>query len=141
LLPEVSSAMTTTPDLAATEHWEQSVRRSLSRLFLLAALAERPMHGYELAQAVEAASGGCCSPSDAAIYPAIRELSEGGYIACTTESQGRRRRNVCTLTERGRQALAAAARTWGGVLPQLTTLVEHAPHDARCFCTESTCSC
>ena len=106
------------------EYWDLSVRRSLSRLFLLASLAERPMHGYELARAVTTASGECCSPSDAAIYPAIRELSEGGYIVCETERQGRRQRNVCTLTERGREALAAAAGSWRRVLPHLEALIE-----------------
>jgi DNA-binding PadR family transcriptional regulator len=106
------------------EYWDLSVRRSLSRLFLLASLAERPMHGYELAQAVTTASGECCSPSDAAIYPTIRELSEGGYVVCETARQGRRQRNVCTLTDRGREALAAAAGSWGKVLPHLEKLIE-----------------
>jgi DNA-binding PadR family transcriptional regulator len=114
-------------ELDSTEHWDLAVRRSVSRLFLLAALAQRPMHGYELAQAVAEDSGNCCAPSDAAIYPAIRELSEGGYIVCETESQGRRTRNVCTLTDRGREALAAAASSWGRVLPHLEAAIERAP--------------
>ena len=115
------------------EYWDLSVRRSLSRLFLLASLAERPMHGYELAQAVTAASGECCSPSDAAIYPAIRELSEGGYIVCETAQQGRRQRNICTLTDHGREALAAAAGSWGKVLPHLEHLIDEvqAPEGAK----------
>ena len=120
-------------DLHDPEYWDLSVRRSLSRLFLLASLAERPMHGYELAQAVTEASGECCSPSDAAIYPAIRELSEGGYIVCETATQGRRQRNVCTLTDRGREALEAAAGSWGRVLPHLESLIDdvRAPEAAR----------
>jgi len=113
-------------ELESANYWDQAIRRSASRLFLLAALAERPMHGYELAQAVEVASGECCSPSDAAIYPALRELSEGGYVVCETQAQGRRERKVCTLTERGREALAAAAVSWGRVLPYIQTVVDAA---------------
>lgn len=120
--------MTSTPKtLESTEHWDLTVRRAVSRLFLLAALAERPMHGYELAQAVAELSGECCAPSDASLYPTLRELTEGGYITCATEARGNRRRNVCTLTDRGREALGAAAASWGRVLPHLSQVIEHAP--------------
>lgn len=109
--------------LDSSDYWELSVRRSVSRLFLLAALARRPMHGYELSQAVAELSGECCAPSDAAIYPTIRELSEGGYVTCETQSHGARLRNVCTLTARGHAALAAAGEAWGSVLPHIARVV------------------
>ena len=111
-------------ELDSTAHWDLAVRRSVSRLFLLAALAERPMHGYELAQAVAELSGQCCAPGDASIYPAIRELTAGGYVTCEVQAQGNRHRNVCTLTARGHDALAAAATSWGRVLPHLSTVIE-----------------
>jgi DNA-binding PadR family transcriptional regulator len=53
------------------------------------------------------------------IYPTIRELTEGGYITCRTESQGQRQRKVCELTDRGRAAFRAAAEVWTSVLPAL----------------------
>ena len=112
--------------LDSSDYWELSVRRSVSRLFLLAALAQRPMHGYELSQAVAELSGECCAPSDAAIYPTIRELSEGGYVTCETQSHGARPRNVCTLTARGRAALAAGGEAWGRVLPHIARIGEAA---------------
>ncbi len=113
-------------ELDSREHWDMAVRRAVSRVFLLAALAKRPMHGYELARAVAESSGQCCAPSDAAIYPAIRDLSEGGFITCETQSHGGRRRNVCTLTDRGRAALAAAGEAWGDVLPHLERVTQEA---------------
>ena len=119
-------------DLDSAEHWDREVRRSVSRLFLLAALAERPMHGYEIARAVAEASGNCCAPSDAAIYPAIRDLQAGGYIVCTAEAQGQRVRNVCALTDRGRNALAAADAAWAGVLPRLAEVIAAAPVAVAC---------
>ena len=91
---------------------------------VLAALHERPRHGYELARAVTAACDGCCEPTDAMIYPTIRELTAGAYIVCRTESQGQRQRNVCELTDRGRQAYRAAAEVWSAVLPGLREAVD-----------------
>jgi DNA-binding PadR family transcriptional regulator len=100
-------------------YWNMLVRRSLTRFYLLAALAEKPRHGYELAKAVTDLCQGCCDPSDAVVYPLLKELAEGGYCACIIESQGGRRRKVCELTERGREALRAAAGAWQAVLPSL----------------------
>ena len=134
-------ARTPAPNALDTpDYWDAAIRRSASRFFLLAALAERPMHGYELSQAVEAASGACCSPSDAAIYPALRELSEGGYIVCETRAQGRRERKVCTLTDRGREALAAAAGSWARVLPHIQAVVDGTPASASETCDPG-CGC
>lgn len=113
--------------LENAEHWDLAVRRGVSKLFLLSALAERPMHGYELAQEIAVRSGECCAPSDAAIYPTLRELSEGGYITCEISSTGARQRNVCTLTASGQQVLATAAASWGRVMPHLQKVIEDAP--------------
>ena len=119
--------MAATGAMEHSEHWELAVRRAVSRVFLLSALAERPMHGYELAQEIAVRSGGCCAPSDAAIYPALRELQEGGYSTCESELQGRRERKVCTLTEAGREVLAVAAESWGRVMPHLQAVIDDAP--------------
>jgi len=113
--------------LEDAEHWDLAVRRAVSKVFLLSALAERPMHGYELAQEIAVRSGECCAPSDAAIYPTLRELAEGGFISCEVSSQGRRQRNVCTLTDSGRQVLATAAASWSRVLPHLQQVIDEAP--------------
>ncbi|MDP6607343.1 MAG: PadR family transcriptional regulator [Dehalococcoidia bacterium] len=117
--------------LDSPEYWDQNVRRSISRLFILSALAGRPMHGYELTQAVAEGSGNCCAPSDAAIYPAIRDLSEGGFITCEAVSQGARQRNVCTLTDRGFDALSAATEAWGNVLPHLARVIDETEAETR----------
>lgn len=113
--------------IESAEHWDLTVRRGVSKLFLLSALAERPMHGYELAQEVAVRSGECCAPSDAAIYPTLKELAEGGFISCEVASTGGRQRNVCTLTESGRQVLATAAASWARVLPHLEKVIDDAP--------------
>jgi DNA-binding PadR family transcriptional regulator len=111
-------------DLTDKSYWRLLASRGTGRFLVLAALAEQPRHGYELARAVTVACDGCCEPSDAMIYPTIRELTQGGYITCRPESQGGRRRNVCELTERGRAAYRAAAEVWSAVLPALHSAVD-----------------
>ncbi|MEX1255307.1 MAG: PadR family transcriptional regulator [Dehalococcoidia bacterium] len=110
-------------DLTDKTYWRMLASRGTGRFLVLAALNERPRHGYELARAVTIACDGCCEPSDAMIYPTIRELLEGGYIVCRTEAQGNRQRKVCELTDRGRDAYRAAAEVWSAVLPALQDAV------------------
>jgi DNA-binding PadR family transcriptional regulator len=111
-------------DLTDKTYWRSLASRGAGRFLALAALYEQPRHGYELARALTEGCDGCCEPSDAMIYPLVRELTAGGYIVCRTESQGQRRRNVCELTDRGRAAYRAAAEVWQGMLPGLTQAVE-----------------
>jgi len=111
-------------DLTDKEYWRVLASRGVGRFLVLAALNERPRHGYELARAITRGCDGCCEPTDAMIYPTIRELTEGGYIVCRTEAQGQRQRKVCELTDRGRQAYRAAAEVWRTVLPALSEAVE-----------------
>ena len=124
--------MATTPaktgtgsDLTDEKYWDMLNRKSVSRFFLLASLSERPQHGYELRRSI----GACCpgaEPTDARIYPTLKSLLEGGYIACDVDSSGARDRKVCSLTPKGEAAYAAAARAWARMLPWLQECVSNA---------------
>lgn len=111
-------------DLTDREYWRVLASRGAGRFLVLAALHQQPRHGYELARAVTEGCAGCCEPSDAMIYPTIRELTADGYIVCRSEWQGRRQRKVCELTDRGRHAYQAAAEVWSTMLPGLQRAVE-----------------
>jgi DNA-binding PadR family transcriptional regulator len=78
------------------------VRRGEVRPLIVAALAQRPMHGYELIQELEAQSGGRWRPSAGSIYPTLQQLSDEGLVS-GEDIEGRR---VYTLTEEGRRAAA-----------------------------------
>lgn len=110
------------------QYWEMLIKRSLSRFFMLSALAQGPRHGYELRKAVYDCCAGCCEPSAAAIYPAIRELLDGGYVECRTEVVGARERKVCTLTEKGFHAYRVASEAWSKVVPSLAEATGQAMH-------------
>ncbi|MGF6755643.1 PadR family transcriptional regulator [Paraburkholderia sp. GAS334] len=73
------------------------------QLLLLALLAERPSHGYELIRALDARSNGFYSPSPGMVYPALTYLEEVGHV--TVEVEGNRKRYA--LSESGQQYLAA----------------------------------
>ena len=92
----------------------------------LALLAKAPMHGYELARAIKDACAGCCEPTDAMVYPALRDLIESGHVECREETVSGRRRKVCRLTDGGEEAYREAAAAWQRIMGPLVEAVETA---------------
>ncbi len=99
-------------DFTDRMYWSGIIKMSLSKFFILSTLRERPMHGYEIARAVESATRGCCAPTEGTIYPALREFEQGGYVTVHNETVAGRARKVYTLTKKGRQAFKVAAEAW-----------------------------
>ena len=114
------------PPLETEEYWEYLIKKSVSRYFLLGMLAQRPMHGYDIAKNIETCCEGWSKPTDGMIYPTLKEMVNGGYIECTNEVVDGRKRKVCHLTDKGHEAHEAAARVWAGLLPYLKESVESA---------------
>ncbi len=113
-----------TPAIETEEYWEYLIKKSVSRYFLLGMLAERPMHGYELASNIETCCEGWTRPTTGMIYPTIKELVDSGHIESRGEVIGGRQRKVCHLTESGKEAFQTAGRVWARVLPYLAQSVE-----------------
>ncbi len=83
-------------------HWRHGrggprARRGDVRAAVLALLAERPMHGYEMITELEERTGGAWRPSAGSIYPTLQLLEDEGLIK-GEESDGKRR---FTLTDAG----------------------------------------
>ena len=108
------------------EYWENLIKKSVSRYFLLGLLAERPMHGYELAASIESCCDGWSKPTSGMIYPTIKEMTESGHIESREEVIGGRLRKVCELTDSGREAYKTAAGVWARLLPYLEQSVKNA---------------
>jgi DNA-binding PadR family transcriptional regulator len=68
------------------------------RAAILALLAERPMHGYEMIQELERRTGGVWRPSPGSVYPTLQLLEDESLIA-GEEVEGRKR---FALTDAGR---------------------------------------
>jgi DNA-binding PadR family transcriptional regulator len=87
----------------------QQARRGDVRAAILAVLADRPMHGYQVMQELTNRSGGAWAPSAGSIYPTLQQLEDEGLVH-GQEQDGRR---VYSLTDAGREAAAKA----GGAAP------------------------
>ncbi|NWG23061.1 MAG: PadR family transcriptional regulator [Pseudorhodoplanes sp.] len=74
------------------------------RLLLLAMIAERPRHGYELIKAIEERFGGSYTPSPGVIYPTLSWLDDMGYAAIEQEAAGRK---LYRITSEGEAFLVA----------------------------------
>jgi DNA-binding PadR family transcriptional regulator len=92
---------------------------------LLALLAERPMHGYEMIQELDDRTGGIWRPSPGSVYPTLQMLEDEGLIT-SDQSDGRKR---FTLTDEGATAAATAAENppWAEIADDTVA----AAHDLR----------
>lgn len=89
-------------------------QRGDTRAASLLLLADEPMHGYQLVQAIAAGTDGAWRPSPGAIYPTIAQLEDEGLVSITPDSG----RKLVTLTKAGREHLAANAATMVDPLQQ-----------------------
>lgn len=75
---------------------------------ILLLLAEQPMHGYQLMEAIAERSGGRWRPSPGAVYPTLNLLEDEGVLTLTA-SAGRK---LATLTAEGRALVEAESASW-----------------------------
>jgi hypothetical protein len=87
------------------------------RSAILALLAERPMHGYQIIGEIEERSRGSWKPSAGSVYPTLQLLADEGFISAE-ESNGRK---IYSLTEAGREEVAGAdaSALWESTGPSL----------------------
>ena len=60
------------------------------KLVILALIAEKPRHGYEVIKELSERVGGDYSPSPGVVYPTLTMLEEMGYAKATQDEQGRK---------------------------------------------------
>ncbi len=105
----------------AHERWSHGfgpfgrARRGMIKAAVVAALAEGPMHGYQIMQRIQELSGGVWRPSPGSVYPTLQELEDRDLVR-SEDVQGKR---VYSLTGSG---VAEADRLRGteGDLPWMT---------------------
>ncbi|TCN49047.1 DNA-binding PadR family transcriptional regulator [Rhodococcus sp. SMB37] len=71
------------------------------RAAVLQLLADEPMHGYQLMQAIADRTGGAWKPSPGAIYPTISQLEDEGLVRVEKDAG----RKLVSLTDEGRAHL------------------------------------
>ena len=77
------------------------------RAAILALLAERPMHGYQINQEITDRSGGVWAPSPGSVYPTLQHLEDEGLVTADT-TEGKK---VFSLTAAGQAANEARGAT------------------------------
>lgn len=103
------------------------------RLYLLHVLDERPMHGYEIIQALKDRFGGTYVPSAGTIYPRLAKLEAEGLV--TKQSDGRK--TVYALTDAGRQELNDRRDELDGIEAGLGDSVRRLADEVRSSVTEA----
>lgn len=84
------------------------VRRGLAvRAHLLALLADRPGHGYELSQRLQSSAGMNWAGKPGTTYLNLRQLETSGFVVSALDPSGTGpARRVYQLTDSGRAAVA-----------------------------------
>ena len=96
------------------------LKRGSSELMILAAIATRQRHGYEIAKLIETRSEGTLSFKVASLYPLLYRMERRGWIDGTwVEQVGQRRRRFYRLTPVGRKVLAEQRTSWRTLLNAL----------------------
>jgi DNA-binding PadR family transcriptional regulator len=108
------------PDFTDRAYWSGTIKMALSRFFVLQVLHDGPAHGYDIARSVERTTKGCCSPSEGALYPTLREFEQGGYVTSEAAIVSGRERKVYTLTTKGRDAFKVGLEAWMDATAALT---------------------
>ena len=85
------------------------------QLVILALLADKSHHGYEIIKALEERSGGYYAPSPGMVYPALTYLEEIGYA--TVEAEGAKK--LYSITDTGRSHVEANRSLVDAILQQL----------------------
>ena len=88
------------------------------QLVILALLADKPAHGYELIKIIEERSEGFYTPSPGVIYPALTYLEEVGH-ANVAQDGGRK---LYSITSQGEAHLAEQRGTADAILQALSRI-------------------
>ncbi len=95
------------------------------RLLLLALIADKPSHGYDLIRTIEARFGGNYAPSPGTIYPTLTLLEEQELIAAQSEQGGKK---SYAATAAGRQFLEENAAQVEALMGRVDVMARGAGH-------------
>ena len=103
----------------------RQLKKGALEMLVLALLAQKPGHGYELLLRLKERSGGELALKEGTLYPILYRLEDGGCITAGWQTPGGAEqgsanpyravpRKVYTVTPAGRAALAAQIKIWRG---------------------------
>lgn len=93
-------------------------------MLILELLARRPMYGYELVQAIRAATGGQLEFGEGCVYPILHRLESQAVLEAARQPAGGRVRVVYRLLPKGKAQLARSVSTWQQVVAAVNLVFE-----------------
>jgi DNA-binding PadR family transcriptional regulator len=102
------------------------------QLVILAMIAEKPRHGYEIIKELEERSSGFYAPSPGVIYPALTYLEEIGYATVTSDAS----RKLYSPTEAGLAFLKERRDVADAIISQIERVGQKMEHVRRAFSRE-----
>lgn len=88
---------------------------------ILKLLRDKPMHGYEVMQALAEESGGWYTPSPGSVYPALQMLQDQGHVESEEQAGGKR---VYRITADGRRFLEEHSERVDDVMDRVSDFAE-----------------
>ena len=88
-------------------------KKGSTEILILALVADRALHGYEIGRQIEERSGGTLRFTLASLYATLYRLEDRGWIRGRwIEKAGQRRRCHYRITDAGRRVLATQRQDW-----------------------------
>jgi len=84
----------------------------IPELLVLILLARRPMHGYDLVQAIKADTEGALAFGEGCIYPMLHQLEAKGFLESEKKKVNGRCRHIYSVTKQGLGRLQESATRW-----------------------------
>ena len=103
------------------------------QLVVLALLAEKPSHGYEIIKSLEERSGGFYTPSPGMVYPALTYLEEIGHATVQVEGS----KKLYSITGEGRAFVEKNREVVDSILLQFERIGSRMDTVRRAFSGES----
>ncbi len=109
--------------------FDKELLKGTTETVVLATLAERPAHGYELVERLKRRSDGIFQFGQGTLYPLLYKLEAKNWIAGRwVPGTGQRRRRVYRVTPRGRKQLAKRTEQWRQLVRGVTLILGEPAH-------------
>lgn len=96
-------------------------------LLILRIVSSQPMHGWSIAQRIQALSKEQLQVQQGSLYPALHRLEQQGWIdAEWGESDNKRRAKFYSLTKAGRKKLAQELVQWDRLSTAISLVIREA---------------
>jgi PadR family transcriptional regulator, regulatory protein PadR len=105
---------------------QDQMRKGTTTLAILKLLADagEPMHGYQIARALESRSHGSFQFKEGLVYPRLHQMEREGLLRSEWQDQaGNRRRKVYLPTPEGERRLASELAQWRAFLVGMEQLL------------------